>query len=148
MQKFRLLSSGIIQHKKKNDSFCRKNSTYKIKLDPPFKKINGAHGAENIQHIQHIQHFSRKKRVFGTLDPTWFNIFNISAERSTFWGNFPPFSRKSCNICKLRVFSAWIIQHAPQNDSFVREKQTYTKQIVFLNPNSIQNPGSILDLRA
>ena len=41
--------------------------------------------AKTIQHIQHIQHFSRKEHIFRTWDPTWFNIFNISAERSTFW---------------------------------------------------------------
>ena len=42
------------------------------------------HRPKIIQHIQHIQHFSRKKHIFGTFDPTWFNIFNISAERRTF----------------------------------------------------------------
>ena len=42
------------------------------------------HRPKIIQHIQHIQHFSRKKHIFRKLDPTWFNIFNISAERSTF----------------------------------------------------------------
>ena len=42
-------------------------------------QLEEPHGPKNIQHIQH---FSRKKRFFGTLDPTWFNIFNISAERS------------------------------------------------------------------
>ena len=40
-----------------------------------------SHRPQKIQHIQHIQHFSRKKHIFQTLDPTWFNIFNISAER-------------------------------------------------------------------
>ena len=43
-----------------------------------------SHRPKKIQHIQHIQHFSRKKHIFQTLDPTWSNIFNISAERSTF----------------------------------------------------------------
>ena len=41
------------------------------------------------------------------------------------WRSTMLIEHESYNIYKLRVFSAWIIQHAggPQNDSFVREKQ-------------------------
>ena len=48
-----------------------------------FWSLWASHRPNIIQHIQHSQHFSRKKHIFRTFDPTWFNIFNMSAERST-----------------------------------------------------------------
>ena len=40
--------------------------------------------SENIQQIQQIQHESWKGHIFRMPDSTWFNIFNMTAERSTF----------------------------------------------------------------
>ena len=61
---------------------------------------------KKLQHIQHIQHFSRKKHIFQTLDPTWFNIFNISAERSTFSAHVEFFLLKEPLFGPCWIFSA------------------------------------------
>ena len=65
-----------------------------------------SHRPKKIQHIQHIQHFSRKKHIFQTLDPTWSNIFNISAERSTFSAHVEFFLLKEPLFGPCWIFSA------------------------------------------
>ena len=49
--------------------------------------------AQKIKHIQHIQHDSWKRHSFWRHDSTWFNIFNMTAERSTSCQKNAPFSR-------------------------------------------------------
>ena len=65
-----------------------------------------SHRPKKIQHIQHIQHFCRKKHIFQTLDPTWSNIFNISAERSTFSAHVEFFLLKEPLFGPCWIFSA------------------------------------------
>ena len=49
--------------------------------------LEGSVSSKNIQHNQHIQHYSWKKHFFREPSKNTFNIFNISAERSTFLKN-------------------------------------------------------------
>ena len=144
-----VLSAEKIQHGPKSGYFSRKNSTWPKKWFFQQKnstcaenvllsaemlnmlnvlgvwldisdRLEDPYGPENIQHIQHIQHFSRKKRFFGGLHPTWFNIFNISAERSPwllqnarnarFARFFAIFPQKSHETPIFRVFLYTITQ--------------------------------------
>ena len=69
---------------------------------PPPKKIKRApHSSQNIQHIQHIQHDSWKKHFFLEGDSTWFNIFNMTAERTTFWTGHSEIPEKLFEIATL-----------------------------------------------
>ena len=74
----------------------------------------GPNSGKIIQHIQHIQDFSRKKHFFfGKGHSIWSNIFNISAERSTF--------------SKNELLSGEMIQHGPKSGSFSRNNSTWLK---------------------
>ena len=87
-----------------------------------------SHRPKKTQHIQHIQHFSRKKHIFQTLGPTWFNIFNISAERSTFLIPLAFFLLK-CWICWIfwggHLFNSdWVWQgpHTAEIEHFYQKR--------------------------
>ena len=64
---------------------------------------------QDLQHIQHIQHFCRKKHIFQTRSPTWFNIFNISAERSIFLTSmkFRIWMYQKCIFLQFRALFYW-----------------------------------------
>ena len=81
----------------------------------------GPNRGKIIQHIQHIQHFSRKKHFFGKRHSTWSNIFNISAERSTF--------------LKKELVSGKN-QHNPKSGSFSRKNSTWPKSGSFSRKDS------------
>ena len=141
-----VLSAEKIQHGPKSGSFSRKNSTCaeNVLLSAEMlnmlnalglwseicAKLEEPNGPKNIQHIQHIQHFSRKKHFFGTLDPTWFSIFNISAERSIS-SKKRAVSGKKSNMAPKVVLSAEKIQHGPKSGSFSRKNSTWPKKWFF-----------------
>ena len=135
-----VISGKIIQHVYQMCFFLLKCWICWIMLDPIFEKmcffllkswicwicwiILGLWKAKRdqnrpkiIQHIQHIQHFSRKKHFFRKRHSTWSNIFNISAERSTF--------------LKKMLLSGEKFNMAPKSGSFSRKSSTWPKKWFF-----------------
>ena len=49
-------------------------------------RLHGVQWAKKHSTYSTYSTFQQKEHFFGTLHPTWFNMFNISAERSIFWG--------------------------------------------------------------
>ena len=94
-----------------------------------------SHRPQKIQHIQHIQHFSRKKHIFQTLDPTWSNIFNISAERSTFLIPLAFFLLK-CWICWIFwgvIFWLWKGPQTAEIEHFYKKVAQLCRNNVILH---------------
>ena len=94
-----------------------------------WKAKKGPNRPKIIQHIQHIQHFSRKKHFFQKRHSTWSNIFNISAERSTFLKKML-LSGEKFNMAQKVVLSGEIIQHSPKSGYFRGNNSTCVSNVL------------------